>query len=90
MRFTTKQIHAGRKPDPETGALLTPIYQSTTYVQDSVDEYMAKGYAYSRTGNPTVSALERRIAALEGSDHCVCYASGMAAINAVLMSFLDA
>ena len=54
MGFTTKQIHAGVTPDPVTGAILTPIYQSTTYVQHSVDEYLSKGYSYSRSGNPTV------------------------------------
>ena len=55
MGFNTRQVHAGVTPDPVTGAILTPIYQSTTYVQNSVDEYLAKGYTYSRSGNPTVS-----------------------------------
>ena len=66
MGFRTRQIHAGITPDPLTGSILTPIYQSTTYVQESVDDYMAKGYSYSRSGNPTVVALEHRIQALEG------------------------
>jgi O-acetylhomoserine/O-acetylserine sulfhydrylase-like pyridoxal-dependent enzyme len=61
MGFTTKQIHAGVTPDPETGAILTPIYQTTTYVQDSVDEYLAKGYSYSRSANPTVRVLENKL-----------------------------
>ena len=65
MGFRTKQIHAGVTPDPTTGAILTPIYQSTTFVQDSVDEYMAKGFSYSRAGNPTVRALEEKLIALE-------------------------
>jgi cystathionine gamma-lyase len=65
MGFTTKQVHAGVTPDPTTGAILTPIYQSTTFVQDSVDQYLSKGYSYSRSGNPTVRALEHKIAALE-------------------------
>jgi cystathionine beta-lyase/cystathionine gamma-synthase len=90
MRFNTKQIHAGVEPDPVTGSILTPIYQSTTYVQPSVDEYLAKGYSYSRSGNPTVRALEKKLAVLEGGADCSCFATGMAAINAVLMAFLNA
>ena len=61
MGFSTRQIHAGVKPDPTTGAILTPIYQSTTFVQPSVDEYLSKGFSYSRSGNPTVQALEARV-----------------------------
>ena len=64
MGFTTKQVHAGVTPDPTTGAILTPIYQSTTFVQDSVDQYLSKGFSYSRSGNPTVQALELKLAAL--------------------------
>merc|ERR1719163_1693317 len=64
--YDTKMVHAGVTPDPVTGAILTPIYQSTTYVQDSVAEYLAKGYSYARTNNPTVSVLEKKIAELEG------------------------
>ncbi len=90
MRFSSRQIHAGVTPDPVTGSILTPIYQTTAYVQDSVDEYMAKGYSYSRSGNPTVRALELRIADLEGGADCTCYATGMAAINCVLTAFLNA
>ena len=56
MKFTTRQIHAGVDPDPITGSILTPIYQTTTYVQESVDRYMSRGYSYSRSGNPTVRA----------------------------------
>ena len=59
MRFSTKQIHAGVRPDPLTGSILTPIYQSTTYVQESVDTYLGKGFSYSRSGNPTVRVLEK-------------------------------
>ena len=58
MRFRTQQIHAGVEPDPSTGAILTPIHQTTTFVQPSVEDYMSKGYSYSRTGNPTVRAWE--------------------------------
>ena len=90
MRFRTKQIHAGQSPDPRTGAILSPIYQSTTYVQDSVDEYLAKGFSYSRTANPTVQALERKLTILEDGAGTVCVSSGMAAINLVLISFLNA
>jgi len=65
MKFSTKQIHAGVEPDPTTGSILTPIYQTTTYVQPSVDEYMSRGFSYSRSGNPTVQALEKKLAVLE-------------------------
>ena len=90
MKFSTRQIHAGVEPDPVTGSILTPIYQTTAYVQDSVDSYLAKGYSYSRSGNPTVRALEKRIADLEGGYDCTCYATGMAAINCMLTTFLNA
>lgn len=90
MRFSTRQIHSGVEPDPVTGAILTPIYQTTAYVQDSVEEYLSKGYSYSRTGNPTVRALEKRLADLEGGVDCTCFSTGMAAINAVLMALLNA
>ena len=90
MGFATKQIHAGVEPDPVTGAILTPIYQSTTFVQESVDQYMSRGYSYSRAGNPTVRALEKKLAALEGGLDCACFASGMAATQAVLLAFVSA
>ena len=82
-RFDTKQIHAGVQHDPVTGAILTPIHQATTYVQPSVDEYMSKGYAYSRTGNPTVRALEHKLTELESGADTACYSTGIAAIQAV-------
>ncbi len=72
-------MHAGVAPDPLSGAILTPIYQTTTFVQESVENYLNKGYSYSRTGNPTVHALERRVAELEGAAGAVCVNSGMAA-----------
>jgi cystathionine beta-lyase/cystathionine gamma-synthase len=90
MGFTTKQIHAGVEPDPVTGAILTPVYQSTTFVQDSVDQYLGKGYSYSRSGNPTVRALEKKLTVLEGGADCTCYATGMAAIQAVIQATLSA
>jgi cystathionine gamma-lyase len=90
MGFTTKQIHAGVVPDPTTGSILTPVYQTTTYVQESVDRYLAKGYSYSRSANPTVSALENKLTVLEGGAATTCYATGMAAIQVVLQAFLNA
>lgn len=90
MGFTTKQIHAGVKPDPESGAILTPIYQTTTYVQASVDEYLAKGYSYSRSANPTVTALEEKLTELEEGHATTCYGTGMAAIQAVVQACLSA
>ncbi len=88
--FKTREVHAGVRPDPVTGAILTPIYQSTTYVQESVDKYMEKGYSYSRSGNPTVTALEDRITALEGGAGSACFATGMAATSATMMALLNA
>ncbi|MCY3817388.1 MAG: PLP-dependent aspartate aminotransferase family protein [Gammaproteobacteria bacterium] len=90
VRFSTKQIHAGTEPDPVTGSVLPPIYQSTTFAQPSVDEYLSKGYSYSRSGNPTVRALEQRLAGLENGEDCTCYSTGMAAVSAVLHAFLNA
>lgn len=90
MGFTTKQIHAGVVPDPTTGSILTPVYQTTTYVQASVDQYLGKGYSYSRSANPTVTALEKKLAALENGEAATCYATGMAAIQVVLQTFLNA
>lgn len=78
----TLAIHAGQKPDPATGAVMTPIYQTSTYVQSAVGEH--KGYEYSRTGNPTRAALEECLAALEGGAHGLAFSSGMAAIDTVL------
>jgi cystathionine gamma-lyase len=90
MGFRTKQVHAGVTPDPETGAILTPIHQSTTFVQTSVDEYMGKGYSYSRAGNPTVRAFEEKLTVLEGGVDTTAYASGMAATVSVFMALLEA
>ncbi len=90
MHFRTKQVHDGVEPDPTTGAILTPIHQATTFVQPSVDRYMEKGFTYSRSGNPTVRAFENKMAGLEGGVDAPAFATGMAAINAVFMTFLDA
>ena len=87
--FRTLEVHAGSIPDPVTGAILPPIYQSTTFVQDSVEQYLAKGYSYSRTANPTVVVLENRITALEGGMGTACFTTGMAATSALMMTFLS-
>lgn len=84
MKFGTKAIHAGVEPDPSTGAIMTPIFQTSTYVQESPGKH--KGYEYSRTQNPTRNALERSLAALENGKHGLCFGSGLAAIDAVLKS----
>lgn len=86
--FDTLALHAGAYPDPTTGAMLTPIYQTTTYRQEAVGR--DKGFTYSRSGNPTVSALERRLAALEGVGFCTCYGTGLAATTALCLALLHA
>jgi cystathionine beta-lyase/cystathionine gamma-synthase len=80
--FETLAIHAGQPPDPQTGAVMTPIYQTSTYRQDGVGR--PRGYEYSRTGNPTRAALEACLAALEGGVSGFAFASGMAATDAIL------
>ena len=82
MGFATDCIHAGQEPDPSTGAITIPIFQTSTYVQEGIGKH--KGYEYARTHNPTRRALEKNLAALEGGTDAYCYASGMAATNAVL------
>jgi cystathionine beta-lyase/cystathionine gamma-synthase len=82
MDFATRAIHAGQPADPTTGATITPIYQTSTYTQAGLGEH--KGYEYSRTGNPTRAALEACLASLEGAEHGLAFASGMAATSAVL------
>ena len=82
MKFGTKTIHAGQKADPSTGAIMTPIYQTSTYKQDSPGEF--KGYEYSRTGNPTRTALENNLAALENGKYGLCFGSGLAAVDAII------
>src|SRR3954468_22200732 len=80
-RFPTICIHAGQTPDPGTGAIITPIFQTSTYVQESLGHH--KGYEYARTQNPTRAALEQNIAAIEGGKAAYAFASGMAAIDAI-------
>lgn len=82
MNFETECIHAGQVPDPTTGAVMTPIYQTATYVQDGLGKH--HGYEYSRTGNPTRAALEACLAALESGQFALAFASGLAATDTVL------
>jgi cystathionine gamma-lyase len=82
LGFGTKAIHAGQEPDPTTGAIMTPIYQTSTYWQESPGNH--KGYAYARGKNPTRTALEKCLAELEGAKHALCFSSGMGAIDAVM------
>ncbi|OFY63825.1 MAG: cystathionine gamma-synthase [Bacteroidetes bacterium RIFCSPLOWO2_02_FULL_36_8] len=82
MHFNTKAIHAGQEPDPTTGAVMTPIYQTSTYAQSSPGNH--KGYEYSRTHNPTRTALQNNIAALEGGKVGLCFSSGLAATDCVI------
>ncbi len=85
MGFATDAIHCGQEPDPATGAIVVPIYQTSTFVQEALGKH--KGYEYARTSNPTRHALERNLAALEGGAVALAFASGMAAINALLTLF---
>lgn len=82
MKFATKVIHAGIEPDPTTGAIMTPIYQTSTYVQDAPGDH--KGYEYARTQNPTRTVLEKNLAALENASDAICFGSGLAAMDSVL------
>jgi len=82
MKFGTKAIHAGVQADESTGAIMTPIYQTSTYVQPEIG--VNKGYEYSRTQNPTRHALEKNIAALENAKYGACFGSGLAAIDCVI------
>jgi cystathionine beta-lyase/cystathionine gamma-synthase len=81
MKFSTKAVHAGQEPDPSTGAVMTPVFLTSTYVQEELGKH--KGYEYSRVSNPTRTALEKNIAALENATEGMAFASGMAAIDAI-------
>ena len=85
MKFETRAIHDGQQPDPQTGAVIVPVYQTSTYQQDGLGVH--RGYEYSRTGNPTRTALETAIASLEEGRFGLAYASGLAASAAVLTLF---
>jgi len=82
MKFGTKAVHAGVEPDPLTGAVMTPIYQTSTYAQESPSKH--KGYGYARGANPTRDALQKSIAALENGQFGLCFSSGMGATDAVI------
>lgn len=82
MKFETKVIHAGIHPDPSTGAIMTPIFQTSSYVQAKPGQH--KGFAYGRTKNPTRSVLEKNLASLENGTHAICFSSGLAAMDAIL------
>jgi cystathionine beta-lyase/cystathionine gamma-synthase len=82
MKFGTKTIHAGQHADPTTGAIMTPIYQTSTYIQKKPGDH--KGYEYSRTANPTRSALEKNIAELENGKYGLCFGSGLAAVDCII------
>lgn len=86
--FSTNAVHAGQEPDPTTGAVITPIHPSSTYVQDGVGGLRAGGYEYSRSANPTRTALQECLAALEGGRHGVAFGSGMGATDVLLRSLL--
>ena len=85
MKFETKVIHSGVHPDPSSGAIMTPIFQTSTYVQDAPGIH--KGYEYARTQNPTRSALEENLASLENGQDAICFSSGLAALDALLKLF---
>ncbi len=85
MRFNTKTIHAGQQNEETSGAVMPPIFQTSTYAQETPNVH--KGYDYARVGNPTRTALEKLIAGLEGADECACFASGVAAMDALLKMF---
>src|SRR5688572_9878630 len=84
VRFGNLAVHAGQSPEPTTGAIMTPIFQTSTYVQPAVAEPLGGRFDYGRSANPTRDALEASIAALEGGKHGLAFASGLAAIEAVL------
>ena len=94
--FNTRSVHAGCKPDPLHGAVSVPIYQSSTFAFDSVEQGAARfsgeatGYIYTRMGNPTVAALEDAVASMEGGHSALATSSGMAAIATVLLAYLEA
>jgi len=84
LQADTEFVHAAVSPDKETGAILTPLFLSTTFCQESVEKYLAKGYSYSRTNNPTVTALEEKLAILEGGSGAACFGTGMAATTSAI------
>lgn len=90
LGFDTQMVHAAVKPDEQTGAILTPLYLSTTFVQDSVEDYLAKGFSYSRSNNPTVSTLEAKLAILENGAGAAAFGTGMAATTSAICATMKA
>lgn len=86
---STKAVHSGVIPDTKTGAILSPIIQSTTFIQDSVDKYLSKGFSYSRQANPTVNDLEKKIAVMENGYGATCVGTGMAATTTVISGLMN-
>ncbi|MGH2998663.1 MAG: trans-sulfuration enzyme family protein, partial [Gaiellaceae bacterium] len=82
MDFETRAIHDGQEPDPATGAIITPIYQTSTYVQEAVGEH--KGFDYSRVNNPTRTALQQCLASLESAEHGIAFSSGLGAVTTIM------
>merc|ERR1719492_570843 len=90
LKVETKLVHAAVEPEIKSGAILTPLFLSTTFVQDSVQDYLKKGYSYSRTNNPTTTALEQKLAALEGGAGACAFGTGMAATTAAISATMKA
>merc|ERR1719277_2068023 len=90
MALGTDVVHAAVEPEPASGAVLTPLFLSTTFVQESVEKYLAKGYSYSRTNNPTVTALEQKLATLEGGAGACAFGTGMAATTSAISATMKA
>merc|ERR1740130_1015399 len=90
MKMDTDLVHAAVSPEEKSGAVLTPLYLSTTFVQESVDKYLAKGYSYSRTNNPTTTALETKLAEIEGGFGACAFGTGMAATTSVISATMKA
>lgn len=89
LSLDTRAVHAGVEPDERTGAIMTPVFLSTAFVQESVEKYLEKGYSYTRSGNPTVTALEARVANMEGGAGAACVSTGMAATTLVISGIMN-
>merc|ERR1719382_2352152 len=90
VKLDTDLVHSAVSPEPKSGAILTPLFLSTTFVQDSVEEYLKKGYSYSRTNNPTVSVLESKLATLEAGAGACAFGTGMAATTSAISATMKA
>jgi len=87
--FETKAVHGGVKPDEKTGAVLTPLYLSTTFAQESVAKYLERGYSYTRSNNPTITAIEAKAALIENGYGASFFGTGMAATNTIMNTFFE-